>query len=323
MAAARLKRENPEALCLQLCSHVNMNTKNWGLLFLLSLLWGSSFFFYKILVATLPPVTVVLGRVGIAAVALNLWLLAAGERLPAARATWGRFFISGLLNNVLPFILIAWGETRISSGMASILNATTPIFMVIVAHVLTSDDRMTPGKIMAVIVGFIGVGVLVGPDALAGNSQALGELAVALASCMYAFGAVYTRRFKGLAPLVAATGQLTGATAILLPLSLVIDRPWTFAMPGWAVWASFAVIALANTAFAYFIYYKLLARAGVTFISLCTFIIPPLALVLGALALQEAIALNALIGMGIIALGLAVNDGRLIARLRRGPAAVD
>lgn len=297
--------------------------KNWGLLFLISLLWGSSFFFYKVLVAVLPPVTVVLGRVGIAAVALNLWLLSTSARLPADRASWGRFLMSGLLNNVLPFILIAWGETRISSGMASILNATTPIFMVVVAHFMTDDDRMTAGKIMAVILGFIGVGVLVGPDAIAGNSQALGEAAVALAAFIYAFAAVYSRRFRGMAPLMAATGQLTGATLILLPLSLVIDRPWHYPPPGWQVWASFAVIALANTAFAYFIYYKLLARAGVTFISLCTFIIPPLALVLGAVVLHERIALNALIGMGVIVAGLAVNDGRLLNRLRRGPATVD
>ena len=289
--------------------------KNWGLLFALSLLWGSSFFFYKVLVAVLPPITVVLGRVGIAAIALNLWLLATGARLPMDRALWGRFLVSGLLNNVIPFILIAWGETRISSGMASILNATTPIFMVVVAHFLTADDRMTAGKVLAVILGFIGVGVLVGPDALAGNSQALGELAVASAAFVYAFAAVYSRRFKGLSPLVAATGQITGATLLLLPLSLAIDRPWHYPMPGGQVWASFAAIALANTAFAYFIYYKLLARAGVTFISLCTFIIPPMALVLGALALHEAIALNAVIGMAIIALGLAVNDGRLIKRL--------
>lgn len=293
-----------------------MNAKNWGLLFLLSLLWGSSFFFYKILVAVLPPVTVVLGRVGIAGVALNLALLAAGQRLPADRALWGRFLVSGLLNNVIPFILIAWGETRISSGMASILNATTPIFMVVVAHFLTQDDRLTAGKVLAVIVGFVGVGVLVGPDALAGNSEAVGELAVATAAFVYAFAAVYSRRFKGLTPLLAATGQISAATLILLPLSLAIDRPWHYPMPGWNIWASFAAIALANTAFAYLIYYKLLARAGVTFISLCTFIIPPLALLLGAVALHESITTGALIGMAVIALGLAVNDGRLIRRLR-------
>lgn len=286
------------------------------MLFLLSLLWGSSFFFYKVLVAVLPPVTVVLGRVGIAALALNVWLLAAGTPMPMSPRLWGRFLILGFLNNVVPFILIAWGETRISSGMASILNATTPIFMVVVAHFLTHDDRLSLGKVLGVVFGFAGVGVLVGPDAITGSQELLGELAVAAASCVYAFAAIYSRRFTGLPPLQAATGQITGGALILLPLSLIIDQPWHYAMPGWQVWASFAAIALANTAFAYFIYYKLLASSGVTFVSLCTFIIPPLALLLGAAALHEAITWNAVIGMAIIALGLAVNDGRLLRRLR-------
>ena len=299
------------------------NAKNWGYLLFLSLLWGSSFFFYKILVAVLPPITVVLGRIGIAGIALNLWLLAKGERLPRDRATWGRFLWSGLLNNVVPFILIAWGETRISSGMTSILNAMTPIFLVPVAHMMTDDDRITPGKMMAVILGFIGVAILVGPDALAGNNQLLGELAVAMAALTYAFGTVYTRRLRGLTPLVAATGQITGAALMLLPLSLIIERPWTYPMPSLSVWGAFVAIALANTAYAYFIYYKLLARTGATFTALCTFIIPPLAVLMGVLLLHETIAWTALVGMGVIAAGLAVNDGRLIAALRRRPATVD
>ena len=300
-----------------------MSAKNWGYLFLLSLLWGSSFFFYKVLVAVLPPVTVVLGRVGIAAVALNIWLFAAGTPLPLGQGLWRRFLLLGLLNNVIPFILIAWGETRISSGMASILNATTPIFMVVVAHFLTHDEKFAAGKALGVAFGFVGVGVLVGPDAITGSDELWGELAVALASCVYAFAAVYSRRFTGLPALQAATGQITGGAVILLPLSLLIDHPWTYPMPGWEVWGSFAMIALANTAFAYFIYYKLIATTGVTFVSLCTFIIPPLALVLGAVALHEHIALNAIIGMAVIALGLAVNDGRLIKRLFGRPATVD
>ena len=300
-----------------------MSARNWGLLFLLSLLWGSSFFFYKVLVAVLPPVTVVLGRVGIAAVALNLWLVAQGMRMPGGLGMWGRFLLLGLLNNVIPFILIAWGETRISSGMAAILNATTPIFMVLVAHWLTEDEKFSAGKIAGVALGFLGVGVLVGPDALAGSGEALGELAVAAASCVYAFAAVYSRRFRSLPPLVAATGQITGGALILLPLSL-LERPWTCPLPGADVWAAFAVIAVANTAFAYVIYYKLLARTGVTFVSLCTFIIPPLALLLGAVFLKEAVTLWALAGMALIVAGLALNDGRLFRiLLRRRPAAVD
>ena len=300
-----------------------MSARNWGLLLLLSLLWGSSFFFYKVLVAALPPITVVLGRVGIAAIALNLWLLAQGTVMPLSPRLWLRFLLLGLLNNVIPFVLIAWGETRITSGMASILNATTPIFMVVVAHLLTHDEKLTVGKVAGITFGFAGTAVLVGPDAFAGGSLVWGELAVVAASCVYAFAGVYSRRFTGLPPLQAATGQITGGAIILLPLSLLVDRPWTFALPGWEIWGSFLAIALLNTAFAYFIYYKMLATAGVTYISLCTFIIPPLALVLGVAVLHENITLNALIGMAIIALGLAAIDGRIFKFLRGGPSAIN
>jgi drug/metabolite transporter (DMT)-like permease len=293
-----------------------MSARNWALLLLLSLLWGSSFFFYKVLVAALPPVTVVLGRVGIAAVALNLWLLARGDVLPLGGGLWARFLLLGFLNNVVPFVLIAWGETRISSGMASILNATTPIFMVVVTHLLTHDEKLSVNKVMGIAFGFAGTAVLVGPHAFGGDNGLMGEMAVIAASCVYAFAAVYSRRFIGLPPLVAATGQITGGAIILLPLSLLVDHPWTYPLPGLDIWASFLAIALLNTALAYFIYYKMLATVGVTYISLCTFIIPPLALVLGALTLHESITLNALIGMAIIALGLAAIDGRLIRGLR-------
>jgi drug/metabolite transporter (DMT)-like permease len=161
--------------------------------------------------------------------------------------------------------------------------------------------------------------VLVGPEAFGGGSGLLGELAVISASCVYAFAAVYSRRFTGLPPLQAATGQITGGALILLPLSLLVDHPWTFALPGWEIWGSFLAIALLNTAFAYFIYYKMLATTGVTYISLCTFIIPPLALVLGAVVLHESVTPNALVGMAIIALGLAAIDGRIRAWLGGRP----
>jgi drug/metabolite transporter (DMT)-like permease len=291
-----------------------MSAKNWGLLMLLALLWGSSFFFYKILVAALPPVTVVLGRVGIAAIAMNLWLLAQGTRIPLGGGRWKRFLLLGFLNNVIPFILIAWGETRITSGLASILNATTPIFMVAVAHWGTDDEKLTAGKIAGIVLGIVGVAVLVGPAAFQGASAIWGELAVIGASCAYGFGGVYSRRFKDLPPLVAATGQITGGAVILLPLSLLFDRPWTLAMPGTGAWASLLVIALVNTALAYFVYFRMLATAGVAYISLVTLLIPVIALFLGAAFLGEAITLRALAGMAIIALGLATIDGRLLRR---------
>lgn len=292
-----------------------MSARNWGLLLLLSLLWGSSFFFYKVLVAVLPPITVVLGRVGIAAVAMNLWLLAQGQRMPLGGKLWLRFLLLGFLNNTLPFILIAWGETRITSGMASILNATTPIFMVMVAHWGTHDEKLSLGKALGIAFGIVGVIVLVGPAAFQGASAIWGELAVIAASCAYGFGGVYSRRFKDLTPLVAATGQITGGTILLIPLSLWIDHPLTLPMPSGAVWASLAAIALINTALAYVVYFRMLATVGVTYISLVTFLIPVIALLLGAVFLGESVTLQALAGMAIIALGLASTDERLFKRL--------
>lgn len=291
-----------------------MSAKNWGLLLLLAMLWGSSFFFYKILVAALPPVTVVLGRVGIAAIALNLWLLLSGARLPLGNGRWKRFLLLGLINTVIPFVLIAWGETRITSGMASILNATTPIFMVIVAHFGTHDEKFSWAKIAGIGFGILGTAILVGPEAFSGASAVLGELAVIAASAAYGFGGVYSRRFKDIPPQAAAAGQITGGAVILLPLSLAVDQPWRLAMPGWEIWASLLVIALINTALAYFVFFKLVANVGVTYISLVTFFIPIIALFLGAFFLGEAVTLQALAGMAVIGLGLVAIDGRLLKR---------
>jgi drug/metabolite transporter (DMT)-like permease len=294
-----------------------MSARNWGLLLLLSLLWGSSFFFYKLLVAVLPPVTVVLGRVGIAAIAMNLWLLAQGQVMPRSPLLWARFLLLGLLNTSIPFVLIAWGETRITSGMASILNATTPIFMVAVAHWGTDDEKLSLGKIAGIVLGIMGVMVLVGPEAFRGAGYLWGALAVVGASCAYGFGGVYSRRFKDLPPLVAATGQITGGALILLPLSLVVDHPWTLPMPSPPMWAALLAIALVNTALAYVVYFKMVATVGVTYISLVTFLIPIIALLLGALFLGESVTAQALAGMAVIALGLAAIDGRIFYWARR------
>ena len=291
-----------------------MSARNWGLLLLLALLWGSSFFLYKVLVAVLPPITVVLGRVGLAAIAMNLWLLAQGQPMPLSARLWLRFMLLGFLNSSLPFVLIAWGETRISSGMASILNATTPIFMVAVAHWGTEDEKLSPGKAVGIALGILGVIVLVGPSAFGGGGTVWGEVAVIVASCSYAFGGVYSRRFKDLSALQAATGQMTGATILLIPLSLLLDKPWTLAVPQLNIWAAWLAIALVNTALAYVVYYRMVARVGVTFISLVTFLIPVIALFLGAVFLGESVTLQALAGMAIIALGLGAADERQLRR---------
>ncbi len=294
-----------------------MSARNWGLLLLLALLWGSSFFFYKLLVAVLPPVTVVLGRVGLATIAMHLWLAVQGQAMPLSGRLWLRFLLLGLLNCSFPFVLIAWGELHISSGLASILNATTPIFMVAVAHWGTDDEKLSAGKAIGIALGIAGVIVLVGPSVVGGTDAIWGELAVIAASCSYGFGGVYSRRFKDMSPLQAATGQMTGATLLLIPLSLLLDRPWNLAMPHLDVWAAWLAIALVNTALAYVVYYRMVANVGVTYISLVTFLIPIIALFLGSMFLEESVSWRAVAGMAIIGLGLAATDERLFTKLRR------
>jgi drug/metabolite transporter (DMT)-like permease len=292
-----------------------MGATEWGLLLALSALWGGSFFFYKVLVAELPPFTIVLGRVGIAALALNAYLLLRGDRMPASPRLWGSFIVMGLLNNVVPFTLIAWGEIGIGSGLASILNATTPIFTVIAAQFLTSDERLGWGKGFGVLFGFLGVAILIGPDALGGfgGRELPGQLACLLAAFVYAFAGIYGRRFKGIAPIKLATGQVTASTLVLLPLSALADRPWTLPMPSLHAWEALFGAALLSTALAYMLYFRILAAAGATNLLLVTFLLPVSALLLGVFVLGETIEMRSFAGMAMIGMGLAAIDGRLPA----------
>jgi drug/metabolite transporter (DMT)-like permease len=210
-----------------------MGAREWILLLALSGLWGGSFFFFKVLVAELPPFTVVLGRVGLAALLLNLFLVIRRDPMPRSSRLWGSFIVMGILNNVVPFTLIVWGETRVSSGLASILNATTPIFTVLAAHFLTHDEKLNRDKAVGVLFSFLGVAVLMGPSAIAGigGGDVLGEISCLCAALTYGFAGIYGRRFKGMPPLKVATGQITGSTLVLLPLAALVDRPWTLPMP--------------------------------------------------------------------------------------------
>jgi drug/metabolite transporter (DMT)-like permease len=294
-----------------------MNGFAWILLLTLSVLWGANFFFWKVLVAHLPPFTVVFGRVAIAALMLHAVLLLRGEALPFTRAAWRRFTIMAALNNAVPFALIAYGETAIASGLASILNATTPLFTVLVAHALTEDEKLTPPRVFGIGVGFLGVVILVGPDILSDGLTAnlLAETACLLASISYAFAGVYGRRFSGLSALTAATGQLTAAALLMLPLVLIVDQPWRLPAPPNTVWLALIATAVLCTAAGYPIYFRLLALAGATNLLLVTFLLPITSLLLGATLLGEAVTPQALAGMGVIGLGLAAIDGRLFPRL--------
>jgi len=290
-----------------------MGRREWGLLILLSVLWGGSFFFFKLLAAELPPFTIVLGRVGLAALALNLLLFVRRDPLPASPGLWRAFLVMGLLNNVIPFTLIVVGEIRIASGLAAIFNATTPVFTVLAAHCLTDDEKLDWGKGVGVLFGLLGVAVLIGPALLSGlgRSDLLGAGACLLAALFYAFAGIYGRRFRTVPPLKVATGQVTASTFILIPLVLLADQPWALPVPSLSAWLAWTGIALFSTALAYLIYFRILAAAGATNLLLVTFLLPVSALLLGIAFLGETITVEAIVGMVLIGIGLAAIDGRV------------
>ena len=295
----------------------SMRSSEWGLLGLLSLLWGGSFFFSKIALSELPPLTVVLMRVGIAAGVLRLYLGLRGIPVPSAAATWWAFLGMGLLNNLIPFTLIFWGQTFIDSGLASILNATTPVFSVLVAHFLAEDERLSLNKLAGIALGIAGVAVLLGGQASLGVGGALwGVLACLGAALSYGFANTYGRRFKrmGIEPAVGAFGQIAATTAMALPLALLIDQPWRSTLPSLAVWGSLVGLALLSTALAYIIFFRLIATAGSTNTSLVTLLIPVSSIVLGTVFLGERLSTPQLGGLVLIGLGLLALDGRAFGR---------
>lgn len=295
-----------------------MGSAEWGLLALLSLVWGGSFFFYKVLVQALPPFTVVLGRMAVAAIALHLLLFAQRNPLKLTSKEWLRFVLMGVLNNALPFSCFAFAEIRITSGLAAILNATTPVFGVLVGLLLRTGTPFTPMRGVAVLFGFLGVMVLIGPSALTGGGDLWSELACLLASASYGFGGHYARRFGYLSPLKVAAAQSTTAALIMLPVAALADRFWSLPQPGLPVWGALLGIGLLSTAFAYVLFFRILERVDPTDLMLVTFLVPISALLLGLLFLHEPIKPQAFGGMAMIGLSLAAINGRLPRRLMRG-----
>lgn len=294
-----------------------MRGLDWLIFVILALVWGGSFFFIEVLVEHLPPLTIVTLRVGLAAITLWLIILARRYEIPRTVKAWTALFIIGFINNALPFSLIVWGQTHINSGLASILNATIPFFTVIIAGVLLADEKITGNKLFGVLIGIAGAIILIGPDALRGiTGSLLGQLAVLGAAISYAYAGVFARRFKalGISPLMVATGQVTTATIMLTPLALIVDKPWTLAMPSASVIAAMLGLAFLSTVVAYILYFRLIASAGATNAALVAFAIPATAILLGVLILKESFTALQAIGMALIGAGLIVIDGRLLKK---------
>jgi drug/metabolite transporter (DMT)-like permease len=296
-----------------------MTPLEWGMLLTLSAVWGGSFFFNEVAVRELPVLTVVVARVGLAAIILFVVLRLRGERMPRSGTVWAAFFGMGLLNNAIPFSLIVGGQQHIASGVASILNASTPLFGVIFAHILTDDERMTGGKLAGVAAGFIGVAVMIGFDALDSlGANVVAQLMCIAAAISYAFAGIFGRRFKamGITPMTTATGQVIASSIMLVPLMIVVDQPWTLPMPSLAAIGALIGVAAISTALAYVLYFRILATAGATNLLLVTFLIPVSAILLGTLVLGETLQPKHFAGMALIGLGLAAIDGRPSLRAR-------
>ncbi len=294
---------------------MRMGAVEWLMVVGLSLLWGGSYLFIKIGVTALPPFTVVFVRVALAALTLHVVVRLAGLGMAVGWARWRQFIGMGVLNNLIPFSLLFWGQTQISAGLASILNAMTPLFGVLVAHVLTQDEKATGNRLAGVVAGVGGVAIMMGPDVLSGiGTTLIAQIACLCAAFSYALSSIYGRRFKGLPPLVTATGQVSASSLMVLPVMLLVDKPWTLAMPAPGVIAALLGLALLSTALAYIVFFEILKRAGATNLNLVTLLIPPSAVLLGWLVLGEVLLPRHFAGMAIIGFALLLIDGRLFRR---------
>ena len=292
-----------------------MTLTDWGQLLLLGAIWGGSFFFARIAVSEIHPLALVLFRVAIAAIALQLYLAIRGPSFRLAFPRAGLFFLLALTNNVVPFSLIFAGQTQLGAGVASVLNATTPFWTLILANALTTDEKLSWNKLAGIALGVAGTAVMIGPGLLAGlGGSVWAKFALIGASLSYAVALMIARRFKGIPSPVIATGQLTASTIIMAPIVLITYGPTGLFSVSPSVWAAVLGLALLSTAFAYILYFNLVASAGATNASLVTLIVPVSAVLLGFLFLGERLAFFEICGMTLIGLGLITIDGRLLGR---------
>jgi drug/metabolite transporter (DMT)-like permease len=299
-----------------------MNRSDWLTLIALAVIWGAAFMFISVAVSEVAPLTYVWLRLSMAAGAMWLFLWWRGESAGLPRQIWGSILVLALFNNAIPFVLFGWGQTHIASGLAAILNATTPIWGVVVAHLFTSDEKLSGRKLAGVLLGFGGVTVMIGPALLGSlGNNVLAQLACVTAALCYAFAGVWARRYRGMgvSPISVTTGQLTAGALMMLPLALLVDRPWLDSMPSLKAIGAIAALAVICSAFAYILYFRLIDRAGATNALLVTLLVPPVAIFLGSLVLHEVIEPRDFAGLALIALGLAAIDGRLLKIWGRRP----
>lgn len=295
-----------------------MRPVEYGYIAVLSILWGASFFFMKVALRGFPPFTIVFLRVAGSAAALSLLLFIRGKKPLFSKDMILPLFVMGALNNMIPFSLILWGQQYVTSSVASIINASSPLFSVILAHYMTDEERMTPARITGIALGFTGVAVLIGVDAVRVTGSVLaGQLAMVLSSLSYAFAAIYGRRFRRQQPLKTATGVLTAAAVLSLPMMLLFENPLQ-ASPEGDAWLALSGLVLLSTSLAFVLYFKTLQRTGPTNLLLVTFLIPVSAIILGVLILKETLHWNAIAGMALVFTGLGVMDGRVFRKKALG-----
>ncbi|MGI3167826.1 DMT family transporter [Pseudooceanicola sp. C21-150M6] len=298
-----------------------MSGAAWAQLVLLALIWGGSFLSTRIALDEIGVFTVVMHRCFWAMVLLWIVVLATGQSVPRAPRIWGAFLIQGVLNNVLPFFFLAWGQLHIESGLTAILNSFTSVFGVVVAAIVFADEKLTARKAAGVAFGVAGVSVAMGLDSLRQlDIRSVAQLSVLAATFCYACGGSFGRaKLSGLSPMVASAGMLTGSTLVMIPVALATEGvPELMLAP--RTWAAIGYYSLIATAAAYILYYSILAKAGSGNLMLVTLLLVPVAILLGHLVLGEQLMPRHFAGFAIIASGLVVLDGRLVRRLRRSGA---
>lgn len=292
-----------------------MTGTEWAMLLALGLVWGGSFFFARVAVAEMHPLTLVLFRVSIAAAALQLWLAIRGPSFALALPHWKGFLLLAVLNNVIPFSLIFAGQTQLGAGLAAVLNATTPFWTALIANAATRDEKLTWNKLAGIGLGVAGTAVMIGPD-LSGSAEGPVWPKVALigASVSYAVALMVAKRLSTVPSPVVATAQLSFSTLVMIPVVLAVNGAAGLFAASPHVWAAVFGLALVSTAFAYLLYFSIVRSAGATNASLVTLIVPVSAILLGVAVLGERLQAFELIGMTVIGAGLVVIDGRIFRR---------